>query len=238
MDFIEKVKSEKLKDKYSKEDLLKDEYLIASENKLNVYFAPFDYINIKASVVIVGITPGWTQMEQSFRTIIKELHQDVSYTDALKNVKSESIFAGSMRTNLINMLNELELNSKLNIKCSSGLFSLENDLLHSTSALRYPVFKDQKNYTGSEPSLLKSKFLWDQIEKYLVPEINNFTGKLIIPLGENVSQVFLKLQSENCLNKNLILDGFPHPSGSNGHRAKEFEVNKIRMKEIVKNWAI
>lgn len=91
---------------------MKQDYLIASENELAIYYAPFDYINKDASVVIVGITPGWTQMEKSISTVIAELYNGASYESAIKKVKSESSFAGSMRSNLINMLDELGLHKK------------------------------------------------------------------------------------------------------------------------------
>ncbi len=210
--------------------------MIATEKNLEVYFAPFDYINKTAPVVIVGITPGWTQMEKSFNTVITELHKGYSYESALKKVKSESSFAGSMRSNLIKMLDELGLHEKLNLKSTANLFDLDNDLLHSTSALRYPVFSSGRNYTGSSPSPLKSSLLWNQIETHLVPEMCFFTDALIIPLGKNVNDIFIELQSNNKLNSNYILSGFPHPSGANGHRAKQFELNKALMINKIEQW--
>ena len=51
-------------------------------------------------------------------------------------------------------------------------------------------------------------------------------------------EILLKIQSENKLNGNFILNGFPHPSGANGHRAKQFETNKESMKEIIKEWKV
>ena len=112
MKFEKEIRNEIQKDSYTKEDLMKEKYLVSSEGKIEIYYAPFDYINVKASVVIVGITPGWSQMEKSFKTIIKELSKNDDFSLALKKVKSESSFAGSMRNNLIKMLDELELDKK------------------------------------------------------------------------------------------------------------------------------
>ena len=53
-----------------------------------------------------------------------------------------------------------------------------------------------------------------------------------------MSEILLKIQYENKLNDNFILNGFPHPSRANGHRAKQFESNKESMKEIIKEWKI
>jgi hypothetical protein len=52
---------EKTTFKYS--DLLINDLLIENENNLQMYFAPFDYINYKAKIIIIGITPGFSQME-------------------------------------------------------------------------------------------------------------------------------------------------------------------------------
>ena len=238
MKFEKEIRNETLKDSYTKEDLMKEKYLVSKEGEIEIYYAPFDYINLDASIIIVGITPGWTQMEKSFKTIINELTKNNDFSLALKKVKSECSFAGSMRSNLIKMLDDLELDKKLNIHSTSELFKIENSFLHSTSVIKYPVFNNGKNYTGSAPSPQKSEVLWEQIEKLFIPEIKEFKGKLIIPLGKSVSEILLKIQSKNKLNDNFILNGFPHPSGANGHRAKQFESNKESMKEIIKEWKI
>ena len=238
MKFEKEIRNETLKDSCTKEDLMKEKYLVSKEGEIEIYYAPFDYINLDASIIIVGITPGWTQMEKSFKTIINELTKNNDFSLALKKVKSECSFAGSMRSNLIKMLDDLELDKKLHIHSTSELFKIENSFLHSTSVIKYPVFNNGKNYTGSAPSPQKSGVLWEQIEKLFIPEIKEFRGKLIIPLGKSVSEILLKIQSENKLNDNFILNGFPHPSGANGHRAKQFESNKESMKKIIKEWKI
>tara|TARA_B110000114_G_scaffold15994_1_gene15517 strand:+ start:256 stop:999 length:744 start_codon:yes stop_codon:yes gene_type:complete len=238
MRFEKEIRSEILKDSYRKEDLMKEKYLVNSQGNIEIYYAPFDYINVNASIIIVGITPGWSQMEKSFKTVIKELTKNNDFSSAIEKVKSECSFAGSMRNNLIKMLDELELEKQLNIQSTSELFDVENNYLHSTSVIKYPVFNNGKNYTGSSPSPLKSEILWEQIEKSFIPEINKFKGKLIIPLGKSVNEVLSKIQSENKLNENFILNGFPHPSGANGHRAKQFDNNKENMKDIIEKWNI
>ena len=74
------------------------------------------------------------------------------------------------------------------------------------------------------------------LRKQYCQEINNFENKLIIPLGKNVNDVLVKLKAENKIKSNLILEGFPHPSGANGHRATQFNLNKIAMKKDIEKW--
>ena len=171
------------------------------------------------------------------RELIQATH-GLSKDEVLRNVKKRSSFAGSMRKNLIQMLDELKLNEKLNIKSSLSLFKESNHLLHTTSALKYPVFKNGKNYTGSSPSPIKNSFLWEEINNGLVNEMSLFKSKLIIPLGKTVSEILSQIKSDGKLNENILLDGFPHPSGANGHRKKQFQMNSSNMAKKIKDWKI
>lgn len=224
---------------YEKTDLEKDKYLISSENTLKMYYAPFEYINTNASIIIVGITPGWTQMEKGYKTFIECLSQGLSVDESMKSVKKEASFSGSMRNNLIKMLDELKLNHKLNLNSTSDMFNTNNSIIHSTSLLKYPVFFKDRNYTGTTPSPLSNTFLWDFIASEFTREINTFSNKLIIPLGTTVIKVLQKLAAEHLITtNNIILDKFPHPSGANGHRKKQFEDHKQYLMNQLSNWNV
>ncbi|MDP1802788.1 MAG: hypothetical protein Q8L81_15615 [Bacteroidota bacterium] len=236
MPFRNKIKNEAIKQKYDKSDLLKSDYLLGLENNIEIYYAPVDFLNTEASVVMVGITPGWTQMELSYRTVIKSYKESSDWFGSLKSGKKAASFAGSMRTNLIRMLDELRLNNKLGINSTQELFDIRNSVLHTTSILKYPVFHKNKNYNGKNPSAINTKILWNSIKQNFVPEINSFKNTLIIPLGNSVSEVLKKLQEDSLINQNIILDYFPHPSGANGHRKTQFEEYKDIMKSQIENW--
>ncbi len=238
MNYIQTIQTEPLKERYEKSDLLIPKYLITESGKINIYYAPFEFINIDASIIIVGITPGWTQMEKSFRTIIHNLHKGNDWNTAIKEGKKEASFAGSMRKNLIAMLDELELNKKLKIESTSELFTTHSSIVHSTSVLKYPVFINGENYTGKNPTPIGNSSLWSFVKNNFVPEINSFRNKLIIPLGVTVSEVLKKLMAENLINSNVLLEDFPHPSGANGHRKKLFEDNKAKMKAQIIEWLL
>jgi len=215
------------KREYSFSDLLINDLLIESENDLNMYYAPLDYINNNAKIVIVGITPGFTQMEIAIRTYKKEILLGKSYQDIIKIIKQNAAFAGQMRKNLVNMMDELEINKKLNIKTCDQLFDHEYSYLtHMTSLLKYPVFKNKKNYTGYSPEISKSKMLKNTVEKMFLNEIKNINYSIIIPLGDSVSKVLEYLLKSNNNIYEKCLCNFPHPSGANGHRLKIFYKNK------------
>jgi len=115
-------KIRKLK-KIDTSSIVNKEFLIKKDGNIEIYYAPFDYVNSKAKIVIVGITPGLQQMTQSFQ-VIKD-------GKSLKEVKDLSSFKGSMRTTLIKYMDELKINKKLKIKSCESLFNLDSKYLHT-----------------------------------------------------------------------------------------------------------
>jgi hypothetical protein len=76
----------------------------------------------------------------------------------LTSVKRAASFAGAMRTNLIVMLDSLGVAGVLDITSTRSLFEDQAGLIHSTSAIRYPVFVSGRNYTGHRPRPLDRRF--------------------------------------------------------------------------------
>ena len=54
-------------------------------------------------------------------------------------------FAGTMRRNLIDMLDRIGIAEWLDLASTAAPFDEASNLLHSTSALRYPVMRDRAN---------------------------------------------------------------------------------------------
>jgi hypothetical protein len=211
---------------YDQADLLVPDLLIAAEGSLRMFYSPFDWINRSARLVILGITPGWTQMELACRTVRVVLAEGQSSEYACRVAKQRASFAGSMRSNLVRMLDMLGLPGLLGIESSVDLFGKASHLLHTSSAIRYPVFVGVKNYTGSNPPAAKSRFLPRVAREILVPELDSLPEVAIVPLGRSVEAVLEALASEGCFKRKRWLTGFPHPSGANGHRARLFDVHR------------
>ena len=220
--YLKKIKSLK---KISKSNLISSKFLIAKKDNIKIYYAPFDYINSKAKIMIVGITPGFQQMLQSF--------QAINEGKSLKEVKDLSSFKGSMRTTLIKYLDELEVNKKLKIKSCESLFNKDSKYLHTTSLVKYPVFDKGKNYSGV--NILKKKILLDFIEKNFLKELKTLKKAIIIPLGNTVSSTIEYLNNKYDLKLACFLEGFPHPSGANARKNIQFKKNKRNMKILLRN---
>ena len=224
------------KSKYTKSDLCVPELRLFHSPPLEIYYAPFDYVNCEARVVIVGITPGFQQMELAIRTAREGLLAGDSYDDILREVKRGSSFAGPMRRNLISMLDDLGLPDQLGLEGSEDLFGRRRDLLHTTSAVRCPVFKNGKNHSGSSPSVTEHPELRRYVETVLADELASIPSALILPLGRAASSAVRHLADTGRLDHSRVCYDFPHPSGANGHRRRQFREGKLAMRETIKRW--
>ena len=159
-DYKDKIKRLPLKDKYTKEELLTEDFLIEKQGNIEIYYATHnEYINPKAKVLIVGITPGFIQMNIAISTARKELESSDNIEDIQYKCKVAGRFSGPLRKNIISMLNDIKLNEFLNINDCSELFGDKDYLMHTVSLVPYPVFVKKQNYTGHTPKLLKSDFI-------------------------------------------------------------------------------
>ncbi len=220
---------------FEKENILNEDFILEDEGKIKIFYAPHnEFINRKAQILIIGITPGWTQTQIAFKTANEGLIKNKEIIDILKKCKFNSRFSGSMRNNLIEMLDEIGLNRKLNISSCSEMFNEGNNLMHTTSLIKYPVFINGKNYNGHNPEILKNEILFKYVQNYFINEIKELENTVIIPLGKAVEEVLMYLVNNRLIeNKYLVLYGFPHPSGANGHRKEIFANNKEALIKIV-----
>lgn len=216
----------------TKQDLLIPDFLISSSGNVETYYAPHnEYVNPCAKVVIIGLTPGFTQMRVALEEAKKCLEEGLSDEDVCRRAKMEASFAGSLRVNLIHMLDSLDLPRYLNIPSCAALFGEYRVLLHTSSLLRFPVFVDQANYNGSRPGLLRTASLRESALNFMEEELRELENRtLLIPLGKTVESVLKLLVQEDKLDEGQCLWGFPHPSGANGHRHQQFASRKEEMR--------
>ncbi len=150
--------------------------------------------------------------------------------------KAAASFAGRMRGNLVSMLDGIGVQEALGLSTCSGLFSGAGKYVHTTSALRYPVFKNGRNYTGHSPALTKHPLLRKMLEELLIPELRAMPSALIVPLGKAVAAALAWLEAQGLVSLEHCLHGFPHPSGANGHRARQFERARPILRAAVRKW--
>lgn len=222
---------------FTEAQLLTPTFKLHQEGRLSIYYAPFDYINTAARVTIVGITPGFQQMEIAYREMRAGLRRGLSEEEAGQRAKAQASFAGTMRQNLLAMLNGIGLPSALGLGDSAALFGNRKELLHTTSAVRYPVFVNDRNYTGHSPALLRSPLLLRYVQEVLLPELVSVKDALIVPLGKSVSEVLHLFIASGALDERHCLIGFPHPSGGNGHRVRQYAELRGDLSKKIRSWA-
>ena len=199
-----------------------------SSGPIETYYSCFEYINPTARIVLCGITPGMQQATNAILAAKNAIETGLSDLDVVKAAKEFASFSGSMRNNLIDMLDFVGINKVIDIQSCKSLFGEDKHLVHYTSALRYPVFVNGANYSGT-PNMLKTPCLRYQIETFLAQEVRELGNDCIyVPLGPKVTEALQYLQSRGLLLSEQIIAGLPHPSGANAERINYFMGKKAR----------
>jgi hypothetical protein len=191
-----------------------------SQRNLECFYAPFEHVNRSAKIVLIGITPGRTQMNRALAAAARSLKKGTSVEQAIAEVKRIGSFSGSMRPNIVNTLNKLGYPEKLGIKCSSELWNSKNSLVNFCSLLKYPVFFKGKDFNGN-PHPLKVPELKDLLVEGFAKDLNEMPSSAeLVPLGDFVAGVLSELDRLGLVPQHINRsDGKvvapPHPSGAN-----------------------
>jgi hypothetical protein len=208
---------------------LQAKFLMAEQGRVRVCYAPFEYLNSEAKLVIVGITPGRTQMVNALREAGNQLKRDADSITALRAAKRVAAFSGAMRPNLIALLDCIGIPQWLGVESCSKLFDEEQagQLIQTASALRNPVFLDGENYNGT-PNMIRNPLLRQRLLEDFGSDISSLRDAVFLPLGDKVSEALHFLADQGRLERSHILDGLPHPSGPNAERIAYFLGRKDR----------
>ena len=199
--------------------LLRDPRLLMEESGgVKIYYSPFEYLNTEARIVLVGITPGPTQMVNANNEARRCILAGKSTQEAMKNAKDTAAFSGEpMRSNLIRQLNHWGVHQWLRVSDSANLFADKRHLLQTTSLLRYPVFVDDKDYRGT-PDMIKHLLLKNYLLKHFVAEVEQIKEAVLFGLGPQVQKVLDHLVDQKILPADRVIGGMLHPSGNCTYR--------------------
>jgi hypothetical protein len=185
-----------------------------SQRNLECFYAPFEHVNQSAKIILVGITPGRTQINRALVAAAQSIKAGRNVDEAIVEVKRKGSFSGSMRSNIVNTLN------KLGISCSSELWSSKNDLVNFCSLLKYPVFSKGNDYNGN-PNPLNISELKNLLVDGFAKDLQSITSTAeLVPLGDFVASIISKLDSQDLIPQRINrFEGKvvapPHPSGAN-----------------------
>ncbi len=195
--------------------------VLAQKHPLAISYAPFEHIQYGARIAIVGITPGAQQARNALMEAKRQLAAGKDYATALRAAKTFASFSGPMRTNLVAMLDYIGLPRWIGVSSTSELWSSSSNLVHFTSAIRYPVFVDGQNYSGA-PSMVATPLLREILISSLGQEVEALRDAVWVPLGPKASEGLDLLVKLGLLPAGRVLSGLPHPSGANAERIKYF----------------
>lgn len=206
---------------------LSSDLLLASDGALSVYYAPFDYVNPAAKVVVLGITPGQTQAVNALAAARTALAQGQADQDVLRLAKRAAGFSGAMRGTLVALLDAVGLQHHLGIASTAELFDTRADWLQTASALAFPTFLDGKNYNGT-PDMRRQPLLKGLLTSHLVPLLQSLPQATFIPLGPKPTEALDWVAHTHGVRPVRVLRGLPHPSGANAERIAYFLGRKPR----------
>lgn len=236
-DYYNVIAALPLKKTYTKEELLTPDFCLEKQGNIEIYYNTHnEHINPKAKIFIVGITPGFEQMKTSIVAARRCIEDGVPIEEMPYRCKVAARFSGALRKNIIEMLDELGTAEYLGLENSSALFGERDDLMHTVSMIPFATFVKGKNYTGHSPDLMKNELLMSYVRAFFYPQIDLLKDAFIVPLGRCVENVVLELIKEGKLQESQCLLGFPHPSGANVNRKKQFEEEKRQMEEKLKTF--
>ena len=179
-------------------------------NDDEVEFKPtgFDYVNPTAKVVLVGITPGNTQLVASREG------------KSPKEIKRENAFAGGMRNNLVKMLDHIGVNRLLGIETCATLWEKDFDKVEMTSLLKDATFYKGKMFNKAL-DIFKSPKLASVLRGGFGKDCLLYKNAvLFVSMGDSVGAVLSRLKAEGVVAADIVT--IPHPSGANAGRIAVF----------------
>lgn len=193
----------------------------AGKGALEVAYAPFDHVNAHAKVVIVGITPGRTQMEAALNAARTGFLMKLPEEEILARAKVHASFSGDMRKELVGLLDFIGLPKAIGISSSSDLWGRASGLVHFTSALRYPTFFNGENYNGT-PRVASNAMLKKHADTWFGEEARTLKDAVFVLLGRKVDDAVLPVLRANGVPDSRIISNFLHPSPANRERVQYF----------------
>jgi hypothetical protein len=203
----------------------------------SLYYAPWDWVNVDAKVMLVGITPGAYQASEALREARRCIEADLSNEELLRRADAVGSFSGPMRTNLVAMLDGIGLAEALGIESTARLFDSHHHLAAHVSAIDFPLFVNDRNCGGANPPLCTHPVLRSLVKASLGPRVAMAGQALVVPLGKAAQQAIQLLIDEGLLDQRRCLLGMPHPSGANGWRVRHYAARREELTSAVEAWS-
>lgn len=219
------------------------EFSLGKEGRYELRYIPFEHVNRAARLVIVGITPGPTQIELAYSKAQQLLRAGLDHETILTQIKKVGSFGGpSMRPNLVRILEHFRFGELLGIADVESLWDTNAHLLHSTSVIQYAAFDKGDGFNGSFERVLRSSLLKRCFLEHFVTSLQQLSGEaLYVALGECPKAALDWCVAEGHLRPDQVLGAFCHPSTNGGSTTKfylrEKSVDELSARDPVRHRA-
>jgi hypothetical protein len=212
------------------------ELLLHRDRKIDLYFAPLDRVDPGATVLLVSLTPTRTELHLALTVVAERLRAGAGIDESLAAVDTLAGYATATRANLISMADGIGLHSALGVRSCASLFHERPELVSVTYAIAHAVFvrtpgRPGRNYSGAPP-LPGHPLLSAFATQVLAANAAMAPEALVLPLGK-AATLATRMAG---LDPRRVVDGFPHPSGANGHRLADFRSRQAEMRATVAGW--
>ena len=200
----------------------KNAFLLGAEKDTKVFYVPFEQINHQAKLVLVGITPGPTQMDASYRIAGTALRSALPAEIVLRKAKQAAAFDG-MRPRINEMLDHFQIPRKLGLGSATSLWGSNFDSFHPTSIVPNAAFKADKYFNGPFKEVITNSLLRREFEDGFVASLTKFTGMpFFVAMGPVVDEAIKWCIARGMIAPNQYLGYLPHPSGNAGSQFSYF----------------
>jgi hypothetical protein len=193
--------------------------VVAEDGKYQLFYTPFERVNAKARLVIVGITPGGTQLENSYDALRSAALRRLPAEEMLALVAAGGTFSGkSMRPGLVRMLDAKGVSRLMGVEDANLLWGSHSHLLHGTSVVPHAAFdRKGKKFNGSFDKILGSVAMRESFELDFVPSLAELSeDALFIGLGVTPREALNWCVANGHLRAEQILGTMAHPSTEGG----------------------
>lgn len=200
------------------------DYVLRTDRRDTLRYVPFEHVNSGARLVIVGITPGPTQLEEAYSTAQRQLQAGAPRHQAMQEIKKVGAFGGdSMRPNLIRLLRHFSIGEPLGIDDEASLWGSNARLLHATSLIPHAAFRRDRPFAGSFRDIQRSAIFSECFRDCFLPELAELGSQaLFLGLGPTVDDTLAWCVSQGLLGSHQVLGAFPHPSRGSGSQVDYF----------------
>lgn len=207
--------------RYEREDLCGAPFRLSSVGALEAFYAPLDWVNREARLVLLGAAPGWHEMETAFRTVRDGLAGPEGDLNLLRRARLAARPPLAQRQRFMRLLGASEIPDKCGVE-AEALLEADSALLHWTWVARFPVFLRGRNYAGRAPSLLVSPLMRAFVTDALAGELAAIPGALVVPLGSPAADALWLLVQLGMLERERVGPCLPDPSQWTGDQVRRW----------------